>query len=175
MSTPALSADAQLKDRVLEILDENRILTIATLRPDGWPQATQVGFVHKDLALYFIVARGSQKFANIRQEPRVSIALGRDAANRLRGLSMAAHAVEVTDPAEIEGLNELLHERYPEQSRFAPRAASSVLLKATPVVISIIDLERGPGEPELIQVGTETAVHSLGADRGRPAQPSAHH
>lgn len=29
--------DETLKRKILEILDRHRILTLATLRPDGWP------------------------------------------------------------------------------------------------------------------------------------------
>jgi hypothetical protein len=36
--------NASLKGRILALLGEHRIMTIATLRPDGWPQATTVGY-----------------------------------------------------------------------------------------------------------------------------------
>ena len=85
---------AEAKAKIVELLNENRVMTVATLRPDGWPQATMVGVVHDDLTLYFAVARTSQKLANIRRDPRVSIALGHEELSRLRGLSMAAHAAE---------------------------------------------------------------------------------
>jgi hypothetical protein len=35
----------QIKEKILALLDQHRIMTIATLRPDGWPQATTVGYV----------------------------------------------------------------------------------------------------------------------------------
>ena len=34
--------DAEIRKKILTILDQHRIMTIATLRPDGWPQATTV-------------------------------------------------------------------------------------------------------------------------------------
>jgi hypothetical protein len=34
-----------LKSKILELLDQHRIRTLATNRPDGWPQATTVGYV----------------------------------------------------------------------------------------------------------------------------------
>jgi nitroimidazol reductase NimA-like FMN-containing flavoprotein (pyridoxamine 5'-phosphate oxidase superfamily) len=159
------------KAKIVELLQENRVMSIATIRSDGWPQATMVGYVHDDLTLYFVVARLSQKFANIAREPRVSISLGHDAPNRLRGLSMAAHAAEVTDPAEIEHLNALLLERYPEQSIFSPREPSAAVLRATPIVVSIIDLARGPGEPQLVEIDNETTVdhvQNTANETGRP-------
>ena len=32
--------DDAIKNQILALLDQHRIMTIATLRPDGWPQAT---------------------------------------------------------------------------------------------------------------------------------------
>jgi PPOX class probable F420-dependent enzyme len=161
MSKSAQIADRDLKAKVVALLDENRVMSVATVRPDGWPQATMVGYVHDDLTLYFAVARNSQKFANIERDPRISIALGRDSLTRIRGLSMAAVATAVSDPAEVEQVNLAMRTRYREQWVFAPREDSSVLLRATPKVISLIDLSKDTGRPELIEVTTETAVRRV--------------
>ena len=134
------------KAAILRIMDENRLMTVATLRPDGWPHATIVGYVHDDLTLYFAVARSSQKVVNIERDPRVSIALGQEHPDRLRGLSMGAHAMVVNEIPDIERLNALLTERYPEQARFAPRAASAALIRAIPFVVSLIDVTSGRRE-----------------------------
>jgi general stress protein 26 len=154
------TADARTRQKVLELLDENRLMTVATLRMDGWPQATMVGYIHDDLTLYFSVARISQKLENIKRERRISIALGNDLPNRLRGLSMAAHANEVMSTSEINKLNALMLRRYPEQSMFSPRENSCAVIRAIPLVISIVDLARGPGEPELVEVTSEHSVQA---------------
>lgn len=173
MSKTPQSTMFEPKAKVLEILDENRVMTVATVRPDGWPQATMVGYAHDDLTLYFAVARTSQKLANIQREPRVSIALGHDASNRLRGLSMAAFAQEVADLAEIDHLNALLLQRYPEQNMFSPRETSSAVLRAVPMVVSIIDLGKGPGEPVLFGVNNETTSHRIRNSAARGPNPAA--
>lgn len=158
--TLSLSSDA-LKREVLTLLGENRTLCVATIRPDGWPQATMVGYIHDDLTLYFAVARSSQKFANILRDPRVSIAIGHDTPKRIRGLSLAARVTEVIDHAEIARINGLLHERYPAQTIFAPREASAAVLKATPLVVSIVNLARGPGKPQLVALESETRLRPV--------------
>jgi general stress protein 26 len=152
---------AEARARIVELLDENRVMTVATLRADGWPQATLVGFVHDDLTLYFSVARTSQKLANIDLDTRVSIALGRQEPNRLLGLSMAAKAAEVTELREIDHLNALMRSRYPEQNVFSPREVSSAVIRATPIIVSVIDLPRGPGEPYLVTLGDQTSTHRI--------------
>jgi general stress protein 26 len=161
MSKSSAPSEVELKAKVLAVLDDNRIMTVATVRPDGWPQATMVGYAHDDLTLYFVVARTSQKFANIERDHRVSIAIGRDAPQRIHGLSMAARASEVTDLEEIQRLNALLAARYPEQAVFAPREASSAVMRVTPKIISIIDLSKEPGQPELVEVKSETVIKRL--------------
>ena len=169
MSEPIRATDLELKAKIIALLDENRVMTVATVRPDGWPQATMVGYAHDDLTLYFVVARTSQKLANIERDPRISIALGRLSIeigqaghDGIRGLSMAARVSEVTDPDEIERLNALVARQYPEQAVFAPREVSAAVMRATPTVISVIDLSMGPGQPELVYVARETTVHRVG-------------
>src|SRR5687767_15935738 len=46
--------DEQTRNKILKLLDEHRNMTIATLRPDGWPQATTVGYANDGLTLYFL-------------------------------------------------------------------------------------------------------------------------
>ncbi len=161
MSPAATNADADLKTRILAALDENRVMSLATIRPDGWPQVTMVGYVHDDLTLYFSVAPDSQKLANVRHDPRVSIALGRDTLTRICGLSMAARVSQVTDPAEVDRLNKVVLARYPKLWIFAPRDDCPVMLRATPKLISLIDTGKDTGEAELLDVSTEIQVHRI--------------
>jgi general stress protein 26 len=151
---------AALMALVTRVLDENRTMTVATLRPDGWPQATVVGFVHEELALYFVVARTSQKLANLQHDPRTSIAIGGAAGpgGEIRGLSMAARVEEVEDPGEIQRLNALVHERYPGAVVFAPRTSNCAVLRARPVILSLVDEAEGLSQPVLLELSTYTTL-----------------
>ncbi len=53
--------DNTLKSKILELLDQHRLMTMATNRPDGWPQATTVGYVNDGLTIYFLCSPQSQK------------------------------------------------------------------------------------------------------------------
>lgn len=161
MNSIAKATDPELKAAILAILGDNRIMSIATRRRDGWPQNTMVGFVHDDLAIYFAIGRGSQKFANIAEDSRVSIAIGHDSPDHLRGLSMAGRAVEVLEVEEIQRLNRLIQKRYPEQAVFAPREASAAMMRVTPTLISVIDMSKAPGAPTLVTVESQTIVRRL--------------
>lgn len=147
-------------NRVLGILSENRVMALATLRADGWPQATMVGYVHDGLILYFAIGRGSQKLANLTRDPRVSIAIGHHEPDEAgpRGLSLAATVSEVTDADAVRRLNALIQERYPEQAVFTPPGASVAVMKALPVVISLIDPADGQDQPPLLRVDPSGAL-----------------
>jgi len=94
--------DNEIKEKILTLLDQHRIMTIATLRPDGWPQATTVGYVNEGLTLYFLCGLDSQKAANLAHDDRVSLTIDHDTPDlmAITGLSMAAHAQLVEDRAE---------------------------------------------------------------------------
>jgi nitroimidazol reductase NimA-like FMN-containing flavoprotein (pyridoxamine 5'-phosphate oxidase superfamily) len=77
-------------------------MTLATLRPDGWPQATTVGYANDGLRLYFLCSPDSQKAENLALDDRVSLTIDQDTPQvmDITGLSMAAHAHAVVAPAE---------------------------------------------------------------------------
>jgi nitroimidazol reductase NimA-like FMN-containing flavoprotein (pyridoxamine 5'-phosphate oxidase superfamily) len=106
-----------IKAKILSLLDRHRIMTLATLRPDGWPQATTVGYVNDGLTLYFLCGLHSQKAANIAHDNRVSLTIDHDADQvmEITGLSMAARAQAVTDQREAERVLSLLPTKYPPQ------------------------------------------------------------
>ena len=156
----------RLKTLILRVLDGHRVMTIATNRPDGWPQATIVGYVNDGFLLYSFFARNSQKYANIVRDPRVSIAIGSDAPQPLdiQGLSLAGKADVVTDQGEFDYVSKLRLRRYPEYAslpnvpgeapsqRIAPRpdAAGVVLLRIASEIISVLDYSMGFGHSDLI-------------------------
>jgi PPOX class probable F420-dependent enzyme len=109
--------DKAIRQKILTLLDQHRLMTLATLRPDGWPQATTVGYANDGLTLYFLCAPESQKAANLARDERVSLTIDHDTPQvmDIRGLSMAARATVVDDPAEGEQALRLLMRKYPPQ------------------------------------------------------------
>ena len=145
----------QFKRQIIELLDAHRIMTIATNRADGWPQATIVGYANDGLIIYCLVARDSQKFANISRDPRISIAIANDYPQplQIRGLSLAGRVVEVTDQGEIDHVAGILLRRYPEY-KVMPRPDPAVvpMLRITPEIVSILDYSKGFGHTDLVRV-----------------------
>lgn len=155
------STEDRLKAAIVETLDDNQLMCVATNRSDGWPQATIVNYLRHGPALYFLVARQSQKFANIVRDPRVSIAVGRPPSGPgpVRGLSIAARAAEVTDPHRIEALNQVIWAR-PDARRFAPHPSSAnvAVFEARPELIAITDYSEPPGQTHLVRVVEDWSV-----------------
>jgi general stress protein 26 len=149
---PQDAEETDLQRRILEVLDSRHLMALATNRADGWPQVTLVNFFRRDQALYFVVARDSQKFANVTKDPRVSIAIGGGAVGPY-SLSMAARVGEVEDFDLIEKLNRTIW-ALPSEAGFEPHpgASSIVLLEARPEIIALVDYSTPPGHHELVRV-----------------------
>ena len=149
--------DEVIRTKILTLLDAHRNMTIATLRPDGWPQATTVGYANDGLALYFLCGLDSQKAANLARDDRVSLTIDDDTPEvmEITGLSMAARAHPVVDRAEAEEALRLLMAKYPEQnsppsSLPMPTPENVRIFRLTPTVISVLDYSKGFGHTDLV-------------------------
>ena len=146
----------EIRERILKLLEQHRIMTIATLRPDGWPQATTVGYANDGLTLYFLCGPDSQKAANLARDDRVSLTIDHDTPQvmEITGLSMAARAQAVVDVSEGEKAMRMLAERYPQQNSLPftslPSFAEVRLFRLTPSVISVLDYSKGFGHTDLV-------------------------
>lgn len=145
-----------MKDKAIDILEANRLMAIATMREDGWPQNTMVSYANEDILIYFVVSRASQKFANIGRDDRVSLAISRDFHDpaTIKALSIAARASEVTDPKQRERAVKLLLERHPGLTKLErPEPGHSAVMRANPEIITILDYSKGFGHADLLTVG----------------------
>jgi nitroimidazol reductase NimA-like FMN-containing flavoprotein (pyridoxamine 5'-phosphate oxidase superfamily) len=147
--------DETFRRKILQLLDQHRTMRIATLRPDGWPQVTTVGYANDGLAIYFLCGADSQKAANLARDDRISLAVDDDPAQALdiTGLSMAARAKLVADPREFEKALRLLISRYPNQKGLdlpMPRTSDVRIFRLTPTIVSLLDYSKGFGHTDLI-------------------------
>ena len=144
-----------LKSKILDLLDHHRITTVATNRPDGWPQATTVGYVNDGLTIYFLCSPQSQKAANLARDNRISLTIDHDVSDpmAITGLSMAAQAQPVTDPTEVAKAMNLIRTRYPEYMAFPmPKPEEIAVYRVVPKVIAVLDYSKGFGHSDLVTV-----------------------
>lgn len=147
--------DDTIRRKILKLLDEHRIMTLATLRQDGWPQATTVGYVSEGLTLWFLCGLDSQKARNLAHDARVSLTIDHDTPDlmAITGLSMAARAKLVTDRAEAESVLRRLPLKYPGSTPLPmpmPGPDDIRIFRVTPMVISVLDYSLGFGHSDLV-------------------------
>ena len=147
--------DEEIRNKILSLLNQHRIMTIATLRPDGWPQATTVGYVNEGLTLYFLCGLESQKAKNLARDDRISLTIDHDTTDlmAITGLSMAGRAHAVNDRSDAEKVLRMLPLKYPDAPPLPvkmPTPDEIRLFRVTPTVISVLDYSKGFGHTDLV-------------------------
>lgn len=147
--------DETVKSQILQMLGQHRTMTVATVRPDGWPQATTVGYASEGLTLYFLCGLESQKAQNLARDNRLSLTIDHDTEKvmEITGLSMAAYAEPVTDHADGARVMQLLASKYSAEANAGmamPEPEQVRLFRVTPKVISVLDYSKGFGHTELV-------------------------
>lgn len=146
---------------IVAILEAGKDLTLATLRPDGAPQATTVSYASQGLDIYFGCGQQSQKARNLARDPRVSATVDlpyRDWAE-IRGLSLGGQATEVTDPDDLARIGLLFLEKFPELAQYVSTPAGEMaMFHLRPQVISVLDYRKGFGHNDLVQVDEHPAA-----------------
>lgn len=140
-----------MEQPAITILNAHRIMAISTVRPDGWPQTTFVGYANQGFDIVFLIFRSSQKFANITCDNRVAIAVGEEprSLNDLQAVYAAAQARELTDPNQREQAWRRLTERHPNLDDFElPHPSEAALMLATCEHVSVLDYRQGLGDSE---------------------------
>jgi general stress protein 26 len=115
--------DEAFRSTILEVLSGHHTIVLATIRPDGYPQATTtVNYIPDDLTLYFATDATSQKAGNISLNNKVSVAIASETQNfyKLRGLSMSGLAKRVSDRQRAEELSTRLFQALPQSKRYVP-------------------------------------------------------
>ena len=142
-----------LREEILSVLKGATDMTIATIRPDGYPQATTVSYVSAGLTMYFGCTAESQKALNIAHNDKVSltVTLPYFSWEEIRGLSMGGTAKPVTDPNEINRVSELMLRKFPQILEYALAGKKGLfLVRIDPEVISLLDYRKGFGHTDVV-------------------------
>jgi PPOX class probable F420-dependent enzyme len=100
-------------DEVLAFLDEQRVVTLATLGRDGWPHLMPLWYVVRDGGIWAWTYAKSQKIRNLRRDPRCTLQVeDGEAYEQLRGVMFRAHATLHDDPETVTGIGYELTRRY---------------------------------------------------------------
>ena len=146
--------DSAMQEKIVAILSGATDMTIATVRPDGYPQATTVGYVNDGLKIYFGTAGESQKARNIALCDKVSLTVTPpyDRWEQIQALSMGGRAARVATRRN-DRVGRLMLKKFPQGADFGPEEANSIaIFSVSPEVVSVLDYHKGFGHTELVQV-----------------------
>lgn len=116
---------------------------------------------HNALAIYFLIFRSSQKFANIKHDNRVSIAVSDEpkAIKKLKAVYAGALATEVTDPLQRKGAWQLLMQRHLNLADFElPALSDAAMMRADCKCVSVLDYSKGLGHTEALTIAIGDAA-----------------
>ena len=147
--------DETFRRKILRLLDQHRTTRIATLRSDGWPQVTTVGYANDGLVIYFLCGADSQKAANLAKDDRVFANGGMDGSHASDG-----------HRGPIDGGTREARNEFPPNSK-KPCASSSrgirtrralispmpntsevCVFRLTPTIVSLLDYSKGFGHTD---------------------------
>jgi PPOX class probable F420-dependent enzyme len=99
---------------VLAFLDEERVMTCATLGPSGWPHLMPLWFVMRDGRPWAWTFAKSQKVRNLERDPRATLQVeaGRDQYHLLRGVMFEAEVTLHRDVDAVTALGLEIFARY---------------------------------------------------------------
>ena len=141
---------------IAEIINQAHDLTLATVRPDGYPQATTVSYANDGLTLFVGVGKDSQKVNNIRHCNKVSLTINLPYTDwtHIKGLSAAAQTDILQNQDDIANAVNCLSLRFPQfkNGMITDLADEIIFLRIRLQIVSVLDYEKGFGYTELVKV-----------------------
>lgn len=151
----------------VRILNVHRTMAISTIRPDGWPQTTIVGYSNRGFDLDFMIFRESQKYANILKDDRISIAVASEPEDfrTVQAVYAGAHAAEVKEESERQAAWRRIMERHPVLAGSQiPGLEHALFMRARCKYVSVLDYTQGLGHREEFLVNDDGTLTALPAN-----------
>jgi PPOX class probable F420-dependent enzyme len=110
---------------VAAFLDEERVLTVATLGRDGWPHLMPLWYVVRDGECWAWTYAKSQKVRNLERDARCTLQVeAGDSYLELRGVMIKAACAIHREISTVEEIGNALSKRYGGGSPVDPRQAA---------------------------------------------------
>lgn len=100
-------------DEVAEFVDDQDVVMVATLGPNGWPHLVPLWFLRDGEDILAWSYGKSQKVMNIQRDPRATLMFEAGSEyTELRGVALECTVEVLEDPAEIAQIGNALTRRY---------------------------------------------------------------
>ena len=145
--------DDKIKFTIMDILSKQNDMTLATIREDGYPQATTVSYASDGLNIYFGCTPRSQKARNIAHSNKISLTITPHYTdwNSIRGLSIGGRAELLVERPDIMHTEAMFFAKFPFLGQYAPDARSNLTLyRIIPEVISVLDYTKQFGHVDYV-------------------------
>jgi PPOX class probable F420-dependent enzyme len=119
-----------------ELVDGKNFATVATVQPDGGPQASVVWIKRDGDDVLFSTTKGRRKTANLRANPQISVVVT-DAATPYRYAEIRGKAEIIDDPSAAL-IHELAH-KYTGKPFDVPPGQQRVIVRVRPVHVVTYD------------------------------------
>ena len=133
---PRRSAITMSEAELHRFVDEERVLTCATIGPGGRPHLMPLWYLREADALLAWTYGKSQKVRNLERDPRATLQLeaGRDVYGQLRGVMLECDVTIERDPARVGEFGLKLMARY-AGAEISAQARAGVLQQAPKRVV----------------------------------------
>ncbi|MFI0445781.1 pyridoxamine 5'-phosphate oxidase family protein [Actinomadura sp. 6N118] len=128
-------------EEVTRLLEQQRVATLATINSSGRPHLVAMWYAVIDGVVWFETKAKSQKAANLRRDPRVTVMVeGGHTYDALRGVALDGDATIVDDPDALWAVGVNIWERYNGPYSEEVRPLVELMLKKRVAVR--VDVER---------------------------------
>ena len=125
-----------LPERARELIDGKNFATVATIQPDGAPQASVVWVKRDGDDVLFSTVKGRRKYANLSADPRISVVIT-DVANAYEYVEIRG-AASITDDPNAELIEELA-QKYRGDSFDVPPGQQRVIVRVRAAHVVMYD------------------------------------
>jgi len=132
------------KQKISDYLKSHNKMTLATVAPDGRPQAHTVEYAPEGATVYFCTMRTTRKAMNIAKNPNVAYSVDEDYEDwmKIQGVQMEGRAKVLSDPQETQHAIDVYLKKFPQVASFPPNP-DMVFVKIEPVAGFFLDYVKG--------------------------------
>jgi len=155
-----------LAERIAEFLDDNHVLSLATLGPDG-PHAANVLYAREELSLFWLSDPSSRHSLHIEARPAIAGTIAPDFWDfpAIKGLQLKGSAQRIMHPGDERRARGHLQARYPFLRDISAAAGAlreayerAQIYRFDPVQIVLIDNSHGFGSKEVLDIVSQASA-----------------
>ena len=151
-------AATEVPDYVVDYLDQEKTLTLATATSGGAPHAATLVYVNKGPLIYVWLRQSAVTTGHVQDNPEVAFAIDEYAEDwrQTKGVQGTGRCEAVTEGEELASVADLFGRKFPD---LRPGATSAVtFFRITPTELLFIDNTRGDGEPDPDEYRRESVI-----------------